>query len=179
MVGIIPKPIKKPSRVYEFATYIVFGLVVAVVLVYIVLLSLGNKASKTMEDLQERIAQVGTKDEKAVEAQVLLDKQKIDDFSGLFANHQKVSNFFKFLEENSHPKIWFNKLILNSEGSQVVLGGETANFETLGQQIVIFQNQELVKNVEITDLAIGKNGRATFSFSLSLDPEIFKNNEPR
>ena len=177
MVGIIPKPIKKPSQVYRLAPYIVFGLVAVVVLAYIVLSYLENNASKTMENLQERIAQVGTKDEKVLEAQVLLDKEKIDDFSKLFADHQRVSNFLKFLEENSHPEIWFNKLILNSEDSEVVLAGETANFETLGQQIVIFQSQELVKNVEISDLSLGKNGRATFTFTLSLDQEIFKNNE--
>ena len=177
MVGIIPKPIKKTSKLYEFSPYIVFGLVVAVVLAYIALLYFENKTSKIAWDLEEKIAQVGTKDEKVVEAQVLLDKRKIDDFSKLFADHQRASNFFKFLEENCHPKIWFNKLELSPKDSQVVLSGETSNFETLGQQMVIFQNQGFVKTIEISDLSLGKNGRANFTFSLSLDPEIFKNNE--
>ena len=57
---------------YRLAPYIVFGLVLVVVLAYIVLSYLENNASKTMENLQERIAQVGTKDEKVLEAQVLL-----------------------------------------------------------------------------------------------------------
>lgn len=174
MVGIIPKPIKKTSRLYEFSPYIVFGLVVAVASASVALFYLENKTSKTLWDLQEKIAQVGTKDEKAIEMQVLLDKQKIDDFSKLFADHQRASNFFKFLEENSHSKIWFNKLELSTQDSQVVLSGETSNFETLGQQIVIFQNRELVKTIKISDLAIGKDGRANFTFSLSLDPKIFK-----
>lgn len=177
MVGIIPKPIKKTSRLYEFAPYIVFGLVIVVILAYISLLYLENKASKTLWVLEDRIAQVGTKAEKATEAQVLLDKKKIDDFSELFANHKKTSSLFAFLEENCHPKVWFNKLNLSSQDFQVALSGETSNFETLGQQIVIFQNQKLIKNIEISDLAISKEGRASFTFSLLLDPEIFKNNE--
>ncbi len=177
MVGIIPKPIKKTSRLYEISPYIVFGLVVAVILIYIALFYLENKSSKILWDLQEKIAQVGTKDEKALEAQVLLDKEKIDDFSKLFANHQRVSKFFKFLEENCHPKIWFNQLKLSTQDSQITFSGETSNFETLGQQMIIFQNQTLVKNIEISDLVIGKTGRVNFTFSFLLDPEIFKNNE--
>ncbi len=177
MSGIIPKPIKKTPKLYEFAPYIVFGLVAAVVLVYVTLLYLENKTSKVSRDLEEKIIQVGTKDEKALETQVLVNKQKIEDFSKLFADHKKTSNFFKFLEDNSHPKIWFNKLELNSQDSEVVLSGETSSFETLGQQMVIFQNQALVKAVEISDLSLGKNGRASFTFSLSLDPKIFQHNE--
>ncbi|MEK7503609.1 MAG: hypothetical protein AAB577_01360 [Patescibacteria group bacterium] len=177
MIGIIPKPIKKTSKLYEFSPYIVFGLVAAVVLAYVVLLYLGNKTSRISWDLAEKISQVGTKDERVLEARVLLEKQRIDDFSKLFANHRESSSFFKFLEENSHPKIWFNKLELNLKDSQVILTGETANFETLGQQIAIFQKQQFVKTIEMSELSIGKSGRANFVFSLSLDPQIFKNNE--
>lgn len=177
MIGIIPKPIKKPSRIYRFAPYIAFGLVGAVLLAYVALVYFESRASKTMGKIQDRIAQVGTKDEKVIEAEVLLNKKQIDDFVKLFAGHQRVLNFLKFLEANSHPEIWFNKLTLSVEDSQVVLSGETSNFETLGQQIVVFQNQELVKDVEISDLSVAKNGRAAFTFTISLDSEIFKNNE--
>jgi len=177
MVGIIPKPIKKPSKLYQLSPYIVLGLVAAVILVYAALLYFENQASTALQDLQEQIAQVGTGDEKTIEAQVLLDKQKIDDFSEIFANHQRASNFFKFLEENCHPNVWFGKLELNTQDDQATLSGEAAGFETLGQQIVIFQNQKLIKNVELSDFAVGTNGRVNFTLSLSLDPAIFNNNE--
>jgi len=177
MVGIIPKPIKKTSRIYALAPYVSFGLAIAVVLVCVILFYLGNKSSGTLGDLEEKLAQVGTQDEKTLETQVLFDKKQIDAFSQLFAQHQRTSNFFKFLEENCQPKTWFSKLELDSKESQAILTGETSNFEALGQQIVIFQNQEFVKNVDITDLSLGKNGRVSFIFSLSLNPEIFKSNE--
>ncbi len=174
MVGIVPKPIKKPSRLYGLIPHVVFGIVAAVVLVYVFLLFIENKTSKTLRDLEEKITQVGTGEEKALETQVLLNKQKIDDFSKIFANHQRTSNFFKFLEENSHPKVRFNKLELSSQDSQAVISGETSNFENLGQQMVIFQNQELVKTVGVSDLVLNKEGRVNFTFTLSLDPKIFK-----
>lgn len=177
MAGIIPKPIKKTSKLYELAPYFALGLVVAVILAYAALLYFEDKASKTIGSLQEKIAQVGTADEKKIEAQVLLDKQRIDDFSKLFAKHKKNSNFFKFLEENSHPKIWFNKLELDSQDSKAMLVGETSNFETLGQQMALFQKQPFVKSIEISDLGIAKTGQASFIFTLFLDPKIFKNNE--
>ena len=174
MIGIVPRKIKKTSKLYEFSPYIVFGLVTAVVLAYIALLYFGNKTSKISWDLEEKIAQVGTKDVKAIEAQVLLNKQKIDDFSTLFADHQRASNLLKFLEENSHPKIWFNELELSSKDSQAILSGETSNFEILGQQIAIFQSQVFVRIVEISNLSIGKDGKAKFTVLLTLDPKIFQ-----
>jgi len=179
MVGIIPKPIKKTPKLYEFIPHLAFGLVVVVVLVYTILFYLDNQASKKLWDLEDKIAQVGTKEERSAETQILLDKQRISDFSTMLHNHNKTSSLFKFLEENCHPKVWFTALELNSGDSQVMLSGETPNFQTFGQQIAIFQNQDLVKKIEITDLAIGKSGQATFTFSLSLDPKIFQNNEPR
>jgi len=177
MAGIIPKPIKKTPRLYELAPYISFGLAFVVVLAYVALFFVGNRTSQTLWDLEDKIAQVGTKEEKNIETQLLLDKQKIDDFAVLFSDHKQASNFFDFLEENCHPKIWFNKLELNTQDFQVILTGETSNFETLGQQIVIFQEQELVKSIEISDLSVAKNGRANFAVILHLDPQIFKYNE--
>ena len=174
MIGIVPRKIKKTSKLYEFSPYIVFGLVTAVVLAYVVLLYLGNKTSKISWDLAEKISQVGTKDERALEARILLEKQRINDFSKLFADHQEASNFFKFLEENSHPKIWFNELELSSKDSQAILSGETSNFEILGQQIAIFQSQVFVRIVEISNLSIGKDGKANFTVLLTLDPKIFQ-----
>lgn len=174
MAGIIPKPIKKTSRLYEFAPRIAFGLALAVALSYVALFYLENRTSQTLWDLEEKIAQVGTKDEKAMETQVLLDKREIDDFSKLFADHKRASNFFKFLEENSHPKVWFNKLEINLQDSQAALSGEAASFEALGQQMAVFQSKEIIKNIEMSDLYISKNGRAGFTLSLSLDPKIFK-----
>lgn len=174
MTGIIPKPIKKTPKLYKFSPHIVFGLIIAVILIYISLLYFTNEKSKVLLDLQEKIAQVGTKEERVLEAQVLLDKRQIDDFSKVFADHKKASLFFEFLEENCHPKIWFNKLELSTIDANAVLTGETLNFETLGQQIAIFQNSEFVEKIEISDLSIAKNGRASIMISLSLNPAIFQ-----
>lgn len=175
MVGIIPKPIKKASKWPEFIPYAVLGLVFVVVLVYAALFYLQSQATKKLDNLEDRIGRVGTQDERFLETQLIFDKQRIDDFSVLFAKHKTTSGFYKFLEENCHPEVWFTELILDSEDSQVVLTGETPNFQTFGQQIALFQNQELVKNIEISDLSVDKRGLANFTFSLTLDPKIFQN----
>ncbi len=173
MVGIIPKPIKKTSKLYEFAPHISFGLVIVVVLGYAFLWYLENKATNTLQILHDKIIQVDTQEEKNIETQVLFDKKRIDDFSKLLESHKISSGFFKFLEENCHPKIWFTKLELNPQASQASLSGTTSNFQTLGQQVIIFKNQELVKNVELSNLSIGKSGEVEFSLSLDLDPKVF------
>lgn len=173
MVGIIPKPIKKTSRWHDLAFPISLGLLIAVVLGYFLLWYLESKTKNNLQVLQEQITKIGTQEEKDTERQVLLDKKTIDDFSKLLANHKTASDFFKFLEENCHPKIWVTKLELNPQTAQASLSGTTLNFQTLEQQMTIFENHDLVKKIDLSSLAIGKKGEVEFSFSLDLDPKVF------
>jgi len=174
MVGIIPKPIKKPPKWHNTAAYAAFGLVAAVVLGYAGLIYFENKALNTMRDVEEKIIKVGAKEERNMEIQVLLNRDKIGRFSTLFRNHKKSSNFFAFLEENCHPKTWINKLDLNINKAKAALVCQTPNFQILGEQLLIFQEQEAVKSIGISNLSIDKEGETRFTLSLFFEPSIFK-----
>lgn len=174
MVGIIPKPIKKAPKWHNIATYAAFGLVIAVVLGYAGLIYLENKALNAIWDTEEKITKVGTKEERNMEIQVLLNSDKMGKFSTLFQDHKKSSKFFAFLEENSHPKVWITRLDLNTNEAEATLTGQTPNFQTLGEQLLIFQKEEVVKSISISSLSIGKDGKTGFILSLSLDPNLIK-----
>ena len=65
-----------------------------------------------------------TPDEKALEEEIFGSEknvgyqQKIKDFGVLFNDHKLPVNFFNFLEENTHPKVWFSKF--NSIASRFI-----------------------------------------------------------
>jgi len=127
-----------------------------------------------MWDLEDQIAQVGTMEEKALELKVLTSKERIDDFSKLFQDHKKSSNFFKLMEESCHPQVWFSEVSLDSDRGEVLISGKSPNFQILGQQLFMLRGQDLIKEINLSSLSIGKGGETEFIFSLLLEPQIFK-----
>lgn len=174
MVGIIPKAIKKAPEWHNLAFYISLGLLTAVILGYVLFFYFESKALNSLQDLEGKISQLNPKGEKNIENKVLITKEQIDTFAELLDKHKKPSKFFAFLEENTHPKIWFSEVELNPEKAGALINGQAASFEVLGQQLLIFQQHESIKSVDTTNILIDKEGKAGFSFYLYLDPQILK-----
>lgn len=174
MVGIIPKTIKKTPQWQNFVSYFCYALLIAVILGYAALFYFEGKAIGALQDLEEKIAQVATKEDRAAESRILTAKKRINDFSKLLQDHKKSSNFFTFLEEHTLPKIWLTKVELDTEGAQALISGQAPDFKTLGQQILIFQQQGQIQNVDLINLSIGKKGETEFSFYLYLNSQILQ-----
>lgn len=174
MIGIIPKPVKKAPEWQNIGIYVALGVLVAFVLGYAAIFFFEGKASKSLGNLEERISQVGTKDERNTEVQVLLAGRRIDDFSNLLRQHEKTSNVLKLIEENCHPRVWFTVMDLLTKDNILNISGQTPTFETLGQQILLFQKSSFVKEVNLVSVGVGKRGATEFTLSLLLDPAIFQ-----
>jgi hypothetical protein len=172
MVDIIPKRIKRFPNLYQIGFYISLGLALVSVLAVTLIFLLENNATKNLQTLEDRINQVGTQEEKIQEAQLLLDKKRIEDFSELLAGHQKTSAVFKIIEEATLPDIWLTKFSLN--GTQVELLGQTPSFKILGQQLLILREQSLIEKTILSNLAINKEGAVDFDLIVSFNPEVFK-----
>lgn len=177
MVGIIPKPIKKEPKLYKILQYAGFGLVAAVLIVYAVLFYLESRDSKVLWGLEDKIAQTGTKEEKSLETQVLLDSKRISDFANLLSEHNRTLAFFKILEETCHPKVWIRELELSIDENLAFVSGQTPNFQTLGQQVAALKAEELIQSIELSNVSVGKAGEAIFTIALTMDPAVFKYNE--
>ncbi len=175
MVEIIPKkPIKKIFPWQEILFYISLVLLMGVVLGYSILIYLESKARLTLEGVKGKITTVGTIEDRILETEVLAHKERIEDFSILIKEYHKSSNFFDFLEKITHPQIWFTSLKLETRALQVTLFGRAPNFQVLGQQLEIFQKQDLIEEVKLSDMLLGEGGEVEFSISLSLASQIFK-----
>lgn len=173
MIEIIPKKIKKAPEWYNLGFYVAVALLIAVVLGYALLFYFERNALDNLQDLEERISQIGTKAEKTLEAEVLLSQKRVNDFVTLLQNHKNSSNFFAFLETTCHPKVWLTRVELHPGEATAVVTGETANFRNLGQQVFILREQALINSIELTDLSIGEGGETKFTFYLDLNPQLF------
>jgi hypothetical protein len=174
MIGIIPKRTKKTPEWQNIGIYVALGLLATLILGYALIFYLESKASTKLSDLEGKIAQVGTQDEKDTEVQILLAGRRIDDFFSIFQQHNKSSGLFRFLEENCHPEVQFITMDLVPVDNLVNISGRTPTFETLGQQISILQAQDLIQNVGLNSVGVGDSGATEFTLSLLFDPIIFR-----
>lgn len=174
MVTIIPKPPKKIPQWQPLFFYFSLALLAAAVLGYFVLNYFQGKSLAALDDLEERLAGVSTTEDKKIETGVFTSQKLLQDFSTLVSEHQKSSQFFALLEENTHPGVWFTSLDLNLSLPLAKVEGAARNFQTLAQQVYIFQEEDLIEEIKLTNIALGERGEAEFSLELSLSPEIFQ-----
>jgi Tfp pilus assembly protein PilN len=174
MVTIIPKPPKKVPQWQTMLFYFSLGFLLAALIVYFILNYFQDRSLATLDDLEERISRVGTTEDKKIENEVFFSQKRIKDFSTLFTAHQKSSQFFEFLEKKTHPEVWFTNLDLDANLPRAKLEGLARNFQTLAQQIYIFQEEDLIEEIKLTDITLGEEGEAEFSLELSLSPDIFQ-----
>jgi hypothetical protein len=174
MVGIIPKPIKKPSKWQKYLPYVGVAFIIIVVLSYAAVFYFQKQTSTTLSDLEDKIASIGTKEEKDIETQLILSKKRIDDFSGIFKDHQQISPVFKFLGDSCHPKVAFTKMDLSPKDYSMSVAGEAYNFTALDQQLAAWRKNQLIKDFNLSDFSINDENVISFSVSFTLDPSLFE-----
>ena len=173
MVEIIPKPIEKTPLWINVILLISIIVSVAAVGTYLFLGYSVNKSQKILEEKERELAQPLSPEEKALEGEILKYRQKLDDFSFFIEKHQMASGFFAFLEKTTHPQVLFSRLKLDIQEAEVQLSGESEK-TALGQQLLIFRQNEKKIKTELTALRPEEGEDVNFTVSLSLSPEIFK-----
>lgn len=174
MIEIIPKPAQKLPLWLNILFYFSIAFLLGMVSTYFILDHSLKSSKNSLKILEETLTQEKTGEEVVLEKEVFGYQKKIQDFSKLLSQHQFCSKLFEFIEGICHPKIWFSQINLNPAQSEVNLLGEAEDFTTIGQQLLILKSEPLVKNVSLSQIAIGKKGRVNFGLNLSLDPTIFK-----
>lgn len=173
-VEFIPKPTPPPSfqqkaTVY-FSVLILFGAIAA----YFILNNVYEEKVSVRDDLNKRLEETKTTEQKELEARILIAQKKIDDFSKIFDRHVRSSKIFSVLEGLCHPKVQFSDFTFSFDKFQASVAGGTDTFQSLSQQLLIFREAEQIDDVNLTEVSIGEKGNINFTFILSLKPEIFK-----
>lgn len=174
-IEIVPKEVIKPVPWQNILLYFfIFLLLVSIAGYFALDYYFVEKAQQELQELEIKISEAKTPQQIALEEEILDYREKIEDFSSLFLNHKKNSNFFNSFEKVTHPKIFFSELNLNTKLNQVKLSGRAESFRVLGEQLLIFRNTEFIENLSLSDVAIGKEGEIQFTFNLVFNPNLFK-----
>ncbi len=168
MVEIIPKKVAPLSHWVNILFYFSLVLLVFCIAGFFILSSSIKKSQKSLTDLENAFVSAKTSERISLEKEVLKYQKKTEDFSKIVGGHLETSKVFDLLQKDCHPKVWFSQFNLDSKGNQIGLSGETQSFESLGQQLLIFQGEDFIESVNLEKVSISKEGKIGFSLSLSL-----------
>lgn len=173
MINLIPKQTFAYPRRTTLFFWSSLLLSAGIVAGFLVLKVLEARTSTEITLLKEQLAREKTPEELKLEKTVLTYEQKLKDFSSLIQSRENVLPFFAFLEENTHPAVFFTSFTLNAKERKLSLGGEALDFKTLDQQLTVFKTNAKVASAEVSDIAIGEKGRPAFQLT------ILRNLEPK
>lgn len=174
MVEIIPKSTEKIPLWREILFYLSIILLLITISSYFILDHRLKNSEKVLANLRERLALEKTAEEIALEKEISSWQKKIEDFGKLIREHIFSSNFYTFLERVCHPQVFFSKSELIPANGKAILDGQAENFIVLSQQISILKSKKEIKNLNLSKVEIGKEGKINFTLNLSLDPILFK-----
>lgn len=123
--------------------------------------------------LDVTLAKQKTSEQKKLEQDVLSNQQRMTDFPVLLSAHKVGSEFFRRLEALTHPYIIFNMAKVSPTMGTASVGGTADNFESLAQQLQIFNDAEgFAKDIDLSKIALNNEGRVDFTFTMKLDPAV-------
>jgi len=103
--------------------------------------------------------------------------KKLKDFTDIYENQNLSSKFFAFLREICHPKVYFRSMDLNLNNFSVILAGQTESFQFLGEQLLVLNQREDVKGVEVSGVSLEKQGTVSFILNFEFEEQILRNYE--
>ena len=175
---IIPKP--KP-KTPGWLFYLSIILLIVSLLTPLYLKKRISGLEKEKERLEKEITELKGEEEKELEKELLVLKEKIKIFQKLFQRHKNSSKIFSLLESLCHPKVQFLKLNLDTKNSQVNLEGKTDSFQFLGEQLLVLKmgtvpggTKNPISDLTLANIYLDREGKVRFNLTFSLAPEIFK-----
>jgi len=126
------------------------------------------------EDIREtEEALLPTTEEHATEQYLLFRENQIANFAALLAEHHDLSYLFTFLEEKTHPEVWFSDFEFDAQKNDIMVSGTTVNFVALEQQMMILKTEPLIQTADLLELALAE-GDVTFSLHLVVAAAVFE-----
>lgn len=163
----------KKELLKDVIFYISLSLLISAVLCYFIFSAKISSQKRAISQIDASMSTIGTDLQKQKEAAIFSYRKKIDDFANLMANHKSALNILNFLEQQTMPRVWFNRFNLSEKDKSIILSGEAESVEVLSHQVMVLESNQYVKKIDVLSSSIGDSGRVTFNLNAVLDPKIF------
>jgi len=167
----------KDSKWTNVIFYIVCVLLLAAIACYGIFAFKEYSQKKDIEQLDIKLAEYGTAEQKMSEKTFLSYKKKIDDFATVVNNHRISSIVFSFIESKTLSSVWFSNMSVSKANNSINLSGEAESMQALSNQVNVFeQSDDYVKNIVLLSSQMSGAGTTRFTLSVALNPGMFAYN---
>lgn len=109
-----------------------------------------------------------------LESQVVELQKRIKIFRQFLEAHIYPSKLFTLLEELTIPQVQFTSFNADLEKGQLNLAGQTVSYSFLAKQLTVLEQDERIKKVEISNIALQSEKGVGFNLLLEFDRQILK-----
>lgn len=92
----------------------------------------------------------------------------------LLAGHPSNASLLKFMEEVTHPAVYFKTMQFSRESRKLDLDGVAQNFRTVAEQLSFFEGHNQVEDVSFGGLTRNEKGLVNFKMAIVVKPGLLK-----
>lgn len=132
-----------------------------------------KKKAEELEGLKRMLETSDIQEMKNLEKEILKTKEKIESFSVLVENYQKISPVFEFLKETNHKQAYLTNINFYLEKEKKLeVSGKTKDFKTLSEQVFLYRADSRTTKAELTKADIDpETGLIVYTVTLYLNWE--------
>lgn len=133
-----------------------------------------KKLSGKIELMRSEAERIESERDIESENKVLAFDKKLTATRSLLDSHVKSSNLFAFIENITHPSVYFINFTFRANDGTVVLNGSTENYITFGEQYIALQENENISDLRLSKVGLSKTGNVEFGLSFKVDNFFYK-----
>ncbi len=153
--------------------------------VYVPLYSVANKKENTAKQLEKETENVITETKKirASSQEINAFVDILQEIKKIIEGHVYAEKIFVFLETNTLKTVYYSNLQFNYDAKTINLIANAKDYHALAEQILVFQNLDMIEKVDISAVTLGKAEPVataetakprlvTFNLSLKIKPDF-------
>jgi hypothetical protein len=174
MVEIIPRSKARPPWWINTILIIALIFVAASIAGHIFLRMMVTDLDREIEDTKQRIVDLKTSANQEMEGQLLGYQTQIRNFNKILSEHFLISKALDLLENTIHPEVIYQNFSVNTAESRIQIGGLTRSYGSIGEQLLVLNNDARVQRVETSNYLRDKDGWISFRLIIDFNPAIIQ-----
>ena len=174
-IKIIPEQRQKPPKWVNYVLILLLSPLIGLGFLYFTLHGQVSSLEATKASITSQINFLETDQENvATEKYLVAVSRQLKDFSLIFEAHRESSKLFNFLRSVCHPQVQLDSLNVSFVDMTISINGRANDFRILGEQFLIFDSMEEVKDLTLSDVSLEKEGGVSFVMRFGFGNSLIK-----